>query len=549
MTWLNFNKKEEEIGGDYWKFVSASIDDIDAANIPLDEMDKVIPQISNDELREKMKDKLFSIIKEKGVFYNGIDFCLNLFSSEKVRYILETDKFNDKINGYLANSDEAKYHINDIGNFIYLFKYSNDNDWEFSMIKKILDKVKDNQIKYILVNLIEGQRNNKEIYDRLIKEYDSYLPLEYKNYLIMKNDHNYIYRKSLEFMDYDFNLDIDPRISIGPEIEANNDYDIVINITDQNGYENYKINSEATVPNGNEVAPIRPFHNTREDLAKFCGLCESMSDMGYYYDEISGNASGQINLGLDYLDSKEAILNFYEIYGNCEELLFYISSEEGQLFRQDVYINSRIKAISEIIGKRIVDEDLSREGVIKLFNSKSGNNDDSINGLLYKKNSVCLRGRDEQDYRLEIRIPNGGCNYKTWIDNIRLYGKIMEIAKKLADMMRKDYLTDEEEKLLKLKIDLQDDSLSMEEKLVKLMNLLFKEEDIRRIYYNRYISVVKRIKNEGTRKYSDSIYRMDPAFDEVEFVGKYKSRLDDYDGDGVITYDPEIGIIDNTRRR
>mgnify|MGYP003297697871 CR=1 FL=1 len=50
---------------------------------------------------------------------------------------------------------------------------------------------------------------------------------------------------------------------------------------------------------------------------------------------------------------------------------------------------------------------------------------------LYKKNSVCLRGTNKYDYRFEFRIPNGGCNYETWIDNIRLYGKMMEKAKSL----------------------------------------------------------------------------------------------------------------------
>ena len=56
---------------------------------------------------------------------------------------------------------------------------------------------------------------------------------------------------------------------------------------------------------------------------------------------------------------------------------------------------------------------------------------------------------------------------------------MMEIAKRLADMMEKDYLSSEEENLLNLKIKLQDNSLSMEEKLVTIMNLLFKDNNIK----------------------------------------------------------------------
>ena len=96
-----------------------------------------------------------------------------------------------------------------------------------------------------------------------------------------------------------------------------------------------------------------------------------------------------------------------------------------------------------------------------------------LKGYSIKKKSVCLRGNNDDNYRFEFRIPNGGCNYKTWIDNIRLYGKMMEVSKRLADSMNKGELSNDDERLLRIKIDLQDNTLSNEEKLVLLMNLLF----------------------------------------------------------------------------
>ena len=367
----------------------------------------------------------------------------------------------------------------------------------------------------------------------------------------MRKDPYYIYNKSLQFMNEDIDIGIDPKISIAPEIEANNDYDIQIELKEQKGFEDFIVGRDATVPNGSEIIPRQPFHNTKEDIAKFCGLCEAMKDVGYYYNEVDQNAGGQINLGLDYLDTKEAILNFYEIYGNCEELLYYICNEEGQLFRQDVYVNSRIKAISEIIGKRVLDEELSRQDVIKLFNNSYHGKDETIKGLQYKKNSVCLRGTNDKDYRLEFRIPNGGCNYRTWIDNIRLFGKMMEVSKQIADMMNKDYLSSEEETLLRLKINLQNNTLSFEEKLTMLMNLLFKDNNIKQIYYNRYISTVKKIKETNSKKYRNAYDSYEPNFDEVEFESQYHSMLEpDYDGNGlVITYDPESNQITSNRRK
>ena len=360
----------------------------------------------------------------------------------------------------------------------------------------------------------------------------------------------WIGRVEIEFERRNIDIGIDPRISIAPEIEANKRYPFDLDLYGQYDFENrFYVDSDATVPNGNEIIPTRPFHNTPEDVARFCALCETMRAVGYYYDEEYYNAAGQINLGLDYLDTKEAILAFYEIYGNCEELLYYISSEEGQIFRQNIYTSSRIKPLSEIIGKRVVEEDLSREEVIRLFSNDSSR-ESGIRGLSYKKNSVCLRGTNKYDYRFEFRIPNGGCNYETWIDNIRLYGKMMEKAKQIADLMKKDYLTAEEESLLRLKIDLQDRKLSLEDKLEMLLDLLFEDENIKQIYRDRYLATVRKIYETRTDNYSARYSAYDPGFDEVEFIENYQSRLDpDYEGYGVVSYDPETDEMKVGRRK
>lgn len=554
MNWLNFNKynKDEELkDGDYWKFLNATPEVISNDDIYLDKINIIIKEISNEDLKIKMKNKIFDLIVEKGIFFKGLEQSINIFNSDELKYLFERE-FNINIIKYISTPENLQYYYSYIKQFIDLLKEVKDSNWEYLMTKNILNIIKDYNNQIELVNIIEHNKHNIEIYNKLINDYYNYLPTPYKNFLKMKQDPNYIYNKFLHFMTENIDIGIDPKISIGPEIEANNDYNIEIELNEQKYFENYQLTKDPTVPNGSEISPKKPFHNRKEDIAKFCSLCEAMKDIGYYYSEISQNASGQINLGLDYLDTKEAILNFYEIYGNCEELLYYICNEEGQLFRQDVYTNSRIKAISEIIGKRTLDEELSRDIVIKLFNSKlySENNDLAIKQLQYKKNSVCLRGDNDNNYRLEFRIPNGGCNYKTWIDNIRLFGKMMEIAKKLADIMKKDYLSNEEEELLKIKIDLQDNNLSLEEKLNMLMNLLFKDDNIKQIYYNRYINTIKKIKETNSNKYRNNHYNNEPNFDEVEFIEQYHSRFDpNYTGEGIIIeYDPEYGIIQPTRK-
>lgn len=553
MRFYNFSTYDAESempGGDYWKLLDANSLELEESGIYFFDFMRVWNGLKNEELKLKIKEKLMSLAKQKGIFFNGIENCLSIFNMDELMELL-VNEFDNKIMLYLSTPENIHRYNGDIFQFIYVLNKIEDKNFGVELLAKILEKIKFNTDKTLLIEILEYEkRNNITLYNRLINDYYDYFPEEYRELLRIRMDSNYCFNKALEFERRNIDIGIDPRISIAPEIEANKRYPFDLDLYGQYDFEDrFFVDSDATVPNGNEIIPTRPFHNTPEDVARFCALCETMRAVGYYYDEEYYNAAGQINLGLDYLDTKEAILAFYEIYGNCEELLYYISSEEGQIFRQNIYTSSRIKPLSEIIGKRVVEEDLSREEVIRLFSNDSSR-ESGIRGLTYKKNSVCLRGTNKYDYRFEFRIPNGGCNYETWIDNIRLYGKMMEKAKQIADLMKKDYLTAEEESLLRLKIDLQDRKLSLEDKLEMLLDLLFEDENIKRIYRDRYLATVRKIYETRTDNYSARYSAYDPGFDEVEFIEHYQSRLDpDYEGYGVVSYDPETDEMKVGRRK
>ena len=553
MRFYNFSTYDAESempGGDYWKLLDANSLELEESGIYFFDFMRVWNGLKNEELKLKIKEKLMSLAKQKGIFFNGIENCLSIFNMDELKELL-VNEFDNKIMLYLSTPENIRRYNGDIFQFIYVLNKIEDKNFGVELLAKILENIKFNSDKTLLIEILEYEkRNNITLYNRLINDYYDYFPEEYRELLRIRMDSNYCFNKALEFERRNIDIGIDPRISIAPEIEANKRYPFDLDLYGQYDFEDrFFVDSDATVPNGNEIIPTRPFHNTPEDVARFCALCETMRAVGYYYDEEYYNAAGQINLGLDYLDTKEAILAFYEIYGNCEELLYYISSEEGQIFRQNIYTSSRIKPLSEIIGKRVVEEDLSREEVIRLFSNDSSR-ESGIRGLTYKKNSVCLRGTNKYDYRFEFRIPNGGCNYETWIDNIRLYGKMMEKAKQIADLMKKDYLTAEEESLLSLKIDLQNRKLSLEDKLEMLLDLLFEDENIKQIYRDRYLATVRKIYETRTDNYSARYSAYDPGFDEVEFIEHYQSRLDpDYEGYGVVSYDPETDEMKVGRRK
>ena len=84
-NFIEYNKDEEKIGGDYWKFVDTSNETLLKNNIYLPNVCKIIKQISNKNLRAKMKQKLFDLIMEDGIFYGGIESGLDIFNSDELK--------------------------------------------------------------------------------------------------------------------------------------------------------------------------------------------------------------------------------------------------------------------------------------------------------------------------------------------------------------------------------------------------------------------------------------------------------------------------------
>ena len=90
---------------------------------------------------------------------------------------------------------------------------------------------------------------------------------------------------------------------------------------------------------------------------------------------------------------------------------------------------------------------------------------------------------------IEFRVANGTTNPDVWIENIRLFGRLMEKSEELAQIELKEKngvtLKRNEAHLLKLKKKIQDKSLSEEEKSEVLIELLFNKEE-RQVYRDRY---------------------------------------------------------------
>lgn len=281
------------------------------------------------------------------------------------------------------------------------------------------------------------------------------------------------------------------------------------------------------------MSPI--ISNNPKDISYFHALLDTMQELGFYYNEQLENCSGQINIGVDYFNSPQAMLIFIETFCNAEEVLFHIANKEGQLLRQSVHTNSRFKAISGRIGTRTVSEDITWDEVLTMFTAtdwhKEGDN--QIKGLLHKKDSICLRDQN----RFEIRIFNGSAEFEVWRENILLIGKMAEFANRCADILKqKKEITPEDENLLWLREELRDNDVTLEEKLYTLMDMIFLGDDkSKQIYVDRFYALEKKIEETKTDKYRTGY----GDFSTVEFEEVYESQIEKTGG--VISFDPNTG--------
>ena len=97
---------------------------------------------------------------------------------------------------------------------------------------------------------------------------------------------------------------------------------------------------------------------------------------------------------------------------------------------------------------------------------------------------------------IEFRVPNGTINPNTWIENVRLYGRIVQMAENLAQIEKKSEKTEEDIHLEGL-MQLLKSNMPENEKMEVLLELLFTEEE-RKIYRDRYYTNSKKLEYNDT---------------------------------------------------
>lgn len=384
---------------------------------------------------------------------------------------------------------------------------------------RILFSLKNDNIKLQNIDLLEDRNSKIELLNRakrpdlkLLMHTCNKLGINIFDELIDSNNgiypENYI-RKWQE-------IGIPKDMSLGIEIEAASEYAFLYtqfpHICKRWDMTNERLNrkylEEENIYIIEASSPI--LSDCDADIQDIYRVCTLLKNGGL---EVEDNCGGHVHIGANYLTTKESYQRLIELWCNCEKIIFEICDEPYSVkrFTYDDYATpiSGILKEGEIEDKQNLNKD---EFIAQL---------QSIQGDRYKSINFANVGKEAST--IEFRIPNGSLDPNVWIENIRLFGRMMQTAEelgKLDNRETKEY-TREERRKLWLATMLTNANVPEEDKAKFLINLLFDEEEYKQIYFERYNTNKGQFKNENDKF---SIIDFKNLYREMNYIQKNKER-------------------------
>ena len=313
-------------------------------------------------------------------------------------------------------------------------------------------------------------------------------------------------------------IGLDKKITIGIEIESEGylsehikKIDKLLKRNENKETRGWDVKPDGSLYEGVEVtSPI--LTDNQEDIEDIYMVCTMLQKIE---NETNERCGGHIHIGSDYLKSKEAFINLFEIWGNAEEIICKISNEKNNIPR--FTLQEVAKSISPKMNKAIEEGtiNLENEEDLELFIKEI--QDIQVNRF----SSLNMLNINNGMNTIEFRISNGTLNPDTWIENSRLYGRIVQISQKIAEIEKNPESTKEEKRLVDLKEYLKEE-IPEEEKMEILLDLLFEKEE-RELYRERYFSTIKMLE-EVYEGYNPLKYT---RFSKVDFKCK-KHTLEEF---------------------
>lgn len=318
-------------------------------------------------------------------------------------------------------------------------------------IIEMFDKINVNKFKYNLIYKVE----DKELKDKLLKR------------LGHKSLNKFI--ESFENEDDEMvkiDNDVDPKITIGVELETCHKDIEVLKILKELPY-GFKIHKDGSVRSGFEVvSPI--LHYTTEDMSNLYHICNILKENEFYTDSSCG---GHIHIGADYLETIDEYKMLLHLYCNFEDIIYLICNRANSKERPSInrYASKTRKQYRKAVNNGVFQEEY--EDVYDFQQKLIGLNNSRYKGL----NVYNLKKYGKQT--IEFRMANGEIDFEELRHNIKLYSRLMQVAKELANSQDKEK-TDILNQLSQPMKDI--------DRLNILLTLLFTDEKDKEFYKNRY---------------------------------------------------------------
>ncbi len=293
-------------------------------------------------------------------------------------------------------------------------------------------------------------------------------------------------------------FDLPETMTIGVEIEAEGKYtNSLINTFKK--VQKWKLRKETSYNQIEAISPV--IRDTEKDIDEIYKITNWMKELEFSVDE---ECAAHVHIGADYLEDVEEWQELLEIWGNTEEIFYLISNPPGQLPREG--ITSYAMPVSKTLEQSDLDKGSKDEFLTDARKIQKDRN-----------TSINLINTDNGNNTIEFRLSNGTLDPDIWIENIRLYGRVVQMAHEISQINRKkqrgEEITAEQEQKLQMKATLKKE-VSMDEKMGALMKLLFKEEE-REVSEDRYIV------NKDAEQQEKRMEKM--KFGKVDFGNIYES--------------------------
>lgn len=260
--------------------------------------------------------------------------------------------------------------------------------------------------------------------------------------------------------------------------------------------------------------------NTLKDLNQLKAVCLLFKELGAMTND---NTGLHINIDANYFEGNiKALQNLLVIWSECEELFYKMASEEGERIRtvaqyscypikdniqmtlketpklkletkeDDLYflystqVRNRLKTVLQLEGIDLYDynldvDSITEEEKYKIFKKFFENKDINDTGIRYTSiNFSHMKWHQKDKGRIEFRLFNSSLSYQVVVENLLLIAKLCEVSLELAKNTSKK----QQQFLL-----LQDHTINEEEKLDRLLALLFDEEKVRETFKQRWRGV------------------------------------------------------------